>query len=289
MKLWRFFFLLLLLFGGEAQAIQGSEVCDTVRLLAIGNSFSEDAVEQYLFEMGKADGRVLIIGNMYIGGCTLERHVNNVRENRADYAYRKIGSDGIRIETENVALETALADEKWDYVSFQQASPLSGQFETYRETLPELLAYVKTRTGTHTQFVIHQTWAYAADSDHEGFAYYDNDQVKMYECIVHAYQKAAELVGISILVPSGTAIQNARTSFIGDRLNRDGYHLDLKIGRFTAACAWYETLFGNIRNNGYAPEGMTSDYAEVARLSAYYAVREPFKVTPIQVENRSAA
>lgn len=28
-----------------------------------------------------------------------------------------------------------------------------------------------------------------------------------------------------MIIPTGTAIQNARTSFVGDHMNRDGYHL----------------------------------------------------------------
>lgn len=47
----------------------------TVRILAIGNSFSQDAVEQYLHELAEAEGISTIIGNMFIGGCSLERHV----------------------------------------------------------------------------------------------------------------------------------------------------------------------------------------------------------------------
>ena len=39
---------------------------DVVKVLAIGNSFSQDAVEQYLHEIAEADGKQLIIGNMYI-------------------------------------------------------------------------------------------------------------------------------------------------------------------------------------------------------------------------------
>ena len=42
-----------------------------LRILAIGNSFSQDAVEQYLYELLKAEGIEAIIGNMYIGGCSL--------------------------------------------------------------------------------------------------------------------------------------------------------------------------------------------------------------------------
>ena len=39
-----------------------------IKVLAIGNSFSEDAVEQYLYEMARAQGYSLVIGNAYISG-----------------------------------------------------------------------------------------------------------------------------------------------------------------------------------------------------------------------------
>ena len=35
---------------------------DTIKVLAIGNSFSQDAVEQYLHELGEAEGITMIIG-----------------------------------------------------------------------------------------------------------------------------------------------------------------------------------------------------------------------------------
>ena len=66
---------------------------DTVRILAIGNSFSEDAVEQHLYDLAKEEGVPVIIGNMYIGGCSLERHVNNARNDAPAYRYRKISAD----------------------------------------------------------------------------------------------------------------------------------------------------------------------------------------------------
>ena len=272
---------LLLLCG----LLQAKSQRDTVRILAIGNSFSQDAVEQYLFELAEAADIPVVIGNMYIGGCSLERHVNNIREDKDAYAYRKIVSHGIKNETRNMSLSRALADEEWDYVSFQQASSLSGIYDTYEKSLPELFSYVKARTGKKTQFIIHRTWAYASDSKHSGFKNYDRDQMKMFNAIVDATSKAAKLVGIKIIVPSGTAIQNARTSFIGDRLCRDGYHLDLLWGRYTAACAWFETLFGNVVGNSYAPEGLAADYKKAAQLAARYAVRNPDRVTKVKVRD----
>ena len=56
-----------------------------IKVLAIGNSFSEDAVEQYLYELAAAQGDSLIIGNAYIGGCSLEMHLDNLKTSRRNH------------------------------------------------------------------------------------------------------------------------------------------------------------------------------------------------------------
>lgn len=258
----------------------------TVRILAIGNSFSQDAVEQYLHELAEAEGISTIIGNMFIGGCSLERHVKNARDNAPAYAYRKIGTDGKKREKGKMSLEAVLADEAWDYVSLQQASPFSGMYETYEASLPELIEYVKARLPKKTKLMLHQTWAYASTSKHSGFKNYNCNQLTMYQAIADAVKKAAKANKIKIVIPSGTAIQNARTSFIGDHLNRDGYHLDVKIGRYTAACTWFERIFKhNVVGNPYTPEGLDEARKAVAQKAAHAAVKHPYKVTDLSITN----
>ncbi len=272
---------ILLLLAGGVYAQQ-----KTVRILAIGNSFSQDAVEQYLHELAEAEGISTIIGNMFIGGCSLERHVKNARDNAPAYAYRKIGTDGKKREKGKMSLETVLADEDWDYVSLQQASPFSGMYETYEASLPELIEYVKARLPKKTKLMLHQTWAYASTSKHSGFKNYNCNQLTMYQAIADAVKKAAKANKIKIVIPSGTAIQNARTSFIGDHLNRDGYHLDVKIGRYTAACTWFERIFKhNVVGNPYTPEGLDEARKAVAQKAAHAAVKHPYKVTDLSITN----
>lgn len=272
---------ILLLLAGGVYAQQ-----KTVRILAIGNSFSQDAVEQYLHELAEAEGISTIIGNMFIGGCSLERHVKNARDNAPAYAYRKIGTDGKKREKGKMSLEAVLADEDWDYVSLQQASPFSGMYETYEASLPELIEYVKARLPKKTKLMLHQTWAYASTSKHSGFKNYNCNQLTMYQAIADAVKKAAKANKIKIVIPSGTAIQNARTSFIGDHLNRDGYHLDVKIGRYTAACTWFERIFKhNVIGNPYAPEGLDEARKAVAQKAAHAAVKHPYKVTDLSITN----
>ena len=254
----------------------------TLRILAIGNSFSRDAIEQNLHELALAGGDTAIIGNLFIGGCSLERHAGNIRDDRHDYVYRKIGADGKRRERKKVSIADALADDKWDYVSLQQASSFSGLFEKYEPYMPGIMKYVKERTPKKCKIILHQTWAYQNGAGNTGFRYYDRDQLKMYRAIVAANNRAARTWKIKTVVPSGTAIQNARTSFIGDNMNRDGYHLDYGHGRFTAACAWYEKLFGkDVTLNTYAPAGMNSEIAAVARRAAHEAVARPDGITDL--------
>ena len=272
---------ILLLLAGGVYAQQ-----KTVRILAIGNSFSQDAVEQYLHELAEAEGISTIIGNMFIGGCSLERHVKNARDNAPAYAYRKIGTDGKKREKGKMSLETVLADEDWDYVSLQQASPFSGMYETYEASLPELIEYVKARLPKKTKLMLHQTWAYASTSKHSGFKNYNCNQLTMYQAITDAVKKAAKVNKIKIVIPSGTAIQNARTSFIGDHLNRDGHHLDVKIGRYTAACTWFECIFKhNVVGNPYGPEGLDEARKAVAQKAAHAAVKRPYKITDLSITN----
>jgi len=251
-----------------------------IKILAVGNSFTEDAIEDYLHDLAKEAGHKILIGNMYIGGSSLELHWTNASENRDAYHYRRIAADGSRSAFNNKLLVDAFAEENWDYISFQQVSQLSGMAETYDEYLPQLLEYAKgLATNPEMKFILHQTWAYAWDSNHAGFANYDRDQDKMYEAIVDAVWAVKDKYNMDVVVPAGTAIQNGRTSYIGDRFTRDGYHLNLGIGRFTAASAWFETLFGGIADNPFVPENFSTYDAALVKDAAAKAVAAPKEVT----------
>jgi hypothetical protein len=255
---------------------------DTVKVLAIGNSFSEDAIEQHLSALARAEGLNVIICNMYIGGCSIERHVENLRGNKPEYRYRKFDVNGKLTEKWNHTLEAALAEEDWDYVSLQQVSQNSGIPESY-VLLPELVDYVKARVPEDAVLMFHQTWAYAPKSNHGGFVNYDRDQMKMYEAIVKTVNQEAPKVGIKLIIPCGTAIQNARTSALGTDLTRDGFHLSFAHGRYIASCTWLEAVLGvNPIGNDYCPEGMTPEECKLAQKAAHKAVKKPSKVTRIK-------
>lgn len=252
-----------------------------LRILAIGNSFSQDAVEQYLYELFSADGQKVIIGNMYIGGCTLEKHYNNIDSDKAAYEYRKV-VDGKKTNRTGVKLSEALADEKWDYVSIQQASGVSGKYETISPYLPVVLNYVRSLSRTDVKLLWHSTWAYASSSNHAEFPNYGRDQMTMYDAISDVAKRVMDdrSYSMDLLVPCGTAVQNGRTSSLGDTFNRDGYHLETTYGRYTAACTWYESISGkNVVGNSYAPSSVNEQKKAIAQNAAHNAVQNPYSVT----------
>lgn len=252
-----------------------------VKILAIGNSFSEDAIESHLYNLAKADGKKVIIGNMYIGGASLELHVQNITNNASIYDYRKVDTAGVRRSYPKTSIATALADEQWDYISFQQVSQNSGQYSTFEASLPTLYNYVKERAlNANVKYILHQTWAYAQSSTHSGFVNYNNDQMTMYNAIVDAYNRAKTLINADRIVPAGTAIQNGRTSVVGDNFCRDGYHLTIPMGRYLAACTWFESIFGKSSvGMNYKPTELSDFEASICQNAAHLAIQKPNEVT----------
>ncbi len=256
-----------------------------VRILAIGNSFSEDATEYYLHKICASEGMKVEICNLYVAACTIDMHLSNLRTDAKAYRYRKIDVKGKMTERTGVKLKDALRDGEWDYITFQQGSALSGLPDSY-SNLSDLLISVREIVGPKPAFAWHMTWAYAGNSKHSGFAAYNNNQLQMF----HSIEKTTRLIlrqypELKILIPCGTAIQDARTAILaGDDLTRDGYHLNEGIGRFIASCTWYAAIFRRIiYPDVWRPKGITEDEMEIALDAAHLAVMHPFSITPLHI------
>ena len=195
----------------------------------------------------------------------------------------------VSIDRNEVLLErdSIIKEEDWDYISFQQVSPQAGILKSFEPYLASLLDMVKKNVkNKDVKYILHQTWAYPLKSDHPDFYLYRSNQYIMYEAIVDAVSKAAKNTGIDIIVPSGTAIQNGRTSVVGDNFCRDGFHLNMGIGRYTASCVWFEKLFGvSVIGNSFRLPTMSLYETLIAQYAAHYAVSQPKKITPVVITN----
>lgn len=254
----------------------------SLKVLAIGNSFSVDAME-YLYDIAKSAGYTdIVLGNLYIGGCTLEQHVGTLAKSTPSYDFY-LNKGGKWTKTRGT-IPDGLRYADWDVVTLQQASGLSGVEASYEPHLTTLIETVKT-SCPDAKLVWHMTWAYQGNSSHSDFAKYGRSQKTMYDSILSAVRKAV-LTGhkddFAGVIPSGTAIQNIRTSYIGDTVTRDGYHLSYDMGRYTAALTWFRALTGaDLSTVTYVPDeyryllGARATLA--AKEAAENACRYPFE------------
>lgn len=218
---------------------------DTLRILGIGNSFTDDGM-MYLPELLEAAGiRNVVLGRLFIGGCSLERHCREYEQGNAAYIYYKSTDNRWTTVSQHATLVEGVTDEPWDIVVLQQASGQSGLYQTYRPWFGRLVEIVRWHCPNAGACIAwQQTWAYARTSSHEEFIRYEKSQQRMYEAIVASVKQLQAESSVEIVIPSGTAIQNLRHTELCDSLDltRDGYHLALGTGRYTAACTWFQAL-----------------------------------------------
>jgi len=265
-------------FEANAQSVSSAGK-KPVKILAIGNSFSEDAVEYHLSRLAKADSLEVIIGSLVVGGSTLEQHWKNVLNADSSYRYTKINwMENSRTVRKNTRLTDGIKDEEWDYITFQQVSHQSGIYASYFPYITDLIAFTKKEAlNPKVEFAIHQTWAYNKESTHFGFANYNNDQMEMYNAIIGTVDKVAKEIGVNMIIPAGVAIQNGRYVAPETDFCRDGFHLS-PIGRYVAACTWYEKILGKLSpGNSFCPTTLDTEKCRLAQEIAHKAVMDPSK------------
>lgn len=263
----------------------GKKGSDSIRILAIGNSFSDDSM-WYLYDLLKQAGyKSIKLGNLYIGGCTLQTHADNITTGAGAYTYR-INNDGKWVDNNSHSSIDAIKSDDWDIITLQQASGSSGMPETYQPYITTITQKVK-ELCPGAKLVWNMTWAYQGNSNHSEFPKYDKNQMTMYNAIVSAVSdKVLTNSDFVKVIPAGTAIQNLRTSLYGDTVTRDGYHLSYDSGRLTAAMMWLKSLTGcDLEKITWTPSGYIFTSARVAAIkeAVENAYANPYQVTPSTV------
>lgn len=214
----------------------------TIKVLAIGNSFSEDATT-YLRQMALADGADLRVMNHWRPGCSLERHHENLQSGAADY--RSVFYTPEMVYTAiPTTLEQGVLASDWDYVTLQQVSAASGNYASFEPHASILIAYLRERLP-EAKLYFHMTWAYpeneAGLEKMKRFGY--ASQAEMHQSITKVYTHFSADYGHVPLIPTGEAIRLARASKMGDVFSRDAIHCDIK-GRIVTGWVWYEIFTG---------------------------------------------
>ena len=242
---------------------------DGIKILAIGNSFSED-VMLYLYDLLKqlgideANNDNIKLVSAAIGGGSLQNHADNVKSGDYSSLIRQTFlANGVKNGAAfgQFTLKEIIEQEEWDVITLQQVSWFSGNSFTYDPYLGDLIDFVQSN-ATNPNFKLgwHMTWAWG--SNHSGFPSSHLNQRAMYEAICAAIQgKIVSNSAFDFVIPVGTAIQNARGLF-GDILNPDETHLG-NLGSYIGGAMWVKTITGfDISNlqTGYVADKSLWDY-----------------------------
>ena len=268
---------------------------DTLKILSIGNSFTDDATA-YLGELVKGagiDSRKCCVYTATQSGASLRDWVDNYKFNKVVNLKRVVGDYEMEVSSGTLA---QLLAQDWTVVTIQQVSSSSGNYSTifpYSHQLIDEILSTCTNPGVTIGF--NMSWSYASFYEHSkrwGEEYWRD--------VAATARSVVEKDGIDLMIPTGTAIQNARNTSLMDasELTRDGIHLSFGVGRYIAACTWFQMLFapmygvsvvGNSathrfsdyerRNPGHSTTEVTDSNRILAQRCAYNATLYPYSIT----------
>ena len=219
-----------------------------MNILMIGNSFSVD-VSTYVHSIAE-DINIYVL---YIGGCSIKRHYQNLLSEEKAYEFYVNGS---RNPLMWCSLQDGLKFAKYDYITFQQVSSDSGDYNTY---FPELnLLMDGVRRYSDAKFILHMTWSYAKTHSHEKYGSNPLNQEMMSKDIFETYEKVSKRINIPFIIPTGKTIYEARKIY-GDDLTRDGYHLNERGRTVSGYLLAYYFLGLDIDVSKFRPTGKTYD------------------------------
>ncbi len=254
---------------------------EALKVLFVGNSFAVDTMEHaanIAHSLGVSKVKFM---TLYVGGCSIDMHYRHAVEDVAAYTcYVNEGSGWDCIP--GYKISDAVKSDEWDWIAIQHGTNENARYtscECY-EKLDPLVDYLKALAPSHTKIAFNLTWLGESTRQHHEIISYCGNMVLMRENLVKV-TKAMVLTNpkIDLIVPTGTAIENARTSRIG-LLTRDCYHLSVDKGRFIAGLAFISTITEiDADKIAWTPDNVDEYALKVAIESVKNAQKYPFLVT----------
>ena len=252
-----------------------------MKILSIGNSFSVDTMEHIadiMKSLGAADFK---FGNLYIGGCSINRHYNNAVCNLADYIYYTNTADEW-IQREGVAIEDAIKEEDWDIISIQHGTGDKSRYTSPQsyEKLVLLIDCIKGLAGASVKIAFNMAWVAEPESTHHEIASYGGNQLLMYEKITALTESIVKPL-VDFVCPTGTAVQNAR-AYIPQKLTRDNFHLSYGLGRYIGGLSFLKTLCDiDVEAVCWRPDGVSDFEMDISKKAVNAAATTTFAVSEL--------
>ena len=271
------------------------------RLFFIGNSFTKDAVEHLPGILAAAGINDVLMVHMFYGGRTVPEY-NDGWETATDfhcYLCNPGQTDWTDISGKSLAVVASSA--RWDVVTIQEHTGKQlawGWTDNEKNALmglKEKIQTAQTAIGASPKLYYILSQAYfdlgRAQNVTRPFATTD----EMWTVISAHARTAVEQCAFDGVISTGAMFQNLRTTGYNNEigLTRDGYHMDLGLARYGAACTVFESIIGpkkgkTMDGNTYRYDVTASDTtpvtdesAPVAILAARGAIARPYEVTDL--------
>ena len=282
--------LFTLVMAALAAVVTGAE--KPLRVLIIGNSFSLSAMNELPNIMRSQDKHKLDITSMYIGGCSLERHIKEYETALKDpshkpYKILRFISGREKLDKYSGNLPEELKKAPYDIVTIQQASAQSWRPASWKPWGDKLIEVVR-KAQPKAEIVIQQTWSYRSDA--RSLARWKISSEEMFRRLRKVYRERAKHYGFRV-IPAGDAVQLYRhlapVKYVpptktelaklkrpqlpedrADTVGRDRWifkdgkwqlriecnHLNRR-GEYMQSCVWYGFLFGeDVEKIAYTPD-----------------------------------
>ena len=234
----------------------------SMKILSIGNSFSDDA-QRYLREIAIAEGVEIETLNLCIGGCSLQRHADNIKTGKRDYLFHYNGNVNC---DDLITIDEGISMREWDIVTLQQVSTDSFKEDSFYPYVYEIAEYVKEKLPNAKTY-IHQTWAYEHGCPRV-FEVTDGKGTEfMLEGIRHSYRRARREIGAEAIIPSGELMELLYQNG-ASKIYRDTFHASLGLGRYAVALLWFKLFTGrDVLNNSFSSldEPVSESDLEIAK------------------------
>jgi len=257
-----------------------NNIPETLKILFVGNSFAVDTMH-YSAQVAKALGvKKLKFATLYVGGCSIDMHYEHAVGDVGAYTCYVNEGEGWT-STPDFKISDAVKSDDWDWIAIQHGTKGTSRYTSVEcyDKLDALIDYIKNLAPEKTKIAFNMTWIGEPTDTHHEIVSYGGDVVEMRRKLVEV-KKQVILTNrkIDLFVPTGTAIENARTSKIGI-LTRDGYHLSLDKGRFIAALCFISTVTdADISEFSWTPDGVDEYALSVAIESVTNARTAPLDI-----------
>lgn len=268
-----------------------------IKILAIGNSYTIDGVE-YLDEIASAstiDRTKFAVYQCVLSSGSLTDWVDLYETDGTTRADRKAG---LALASVTSGTLKQILSQEWDIIVLQQVSGDAIDYSTINPSLRKLIGYVRENCTNQKVCIAWQlAWAYNSSYGNPPYG------INRYNAICKACKQMISDNGVDVIIPTGTAIQNARNTSLTTEheLTRDNTHLSYGVGRYVAACTWFCRLLTPIFNvpilgnsavhtvsedekstSTYETSDVTAENNLLCQKCAFYANVNLFNVTDIE-------